>query len=71
MAMLGGLQHRSLDDLLALIARGGFNAVRIPFLHQHVLFDDPVPATSFDPALNPFFLSTSGRPVSYIEMLQA
>ena len=71
LAMLGGLQHRSLDDMLALIARGGFNAVRLPFLHQHVLFDDPIPASGFDATLNPFFLAASGRPVAYLEMLQA
>ncbi|KAL1522554.1 hypothetical protein AB1Y20_017539 [Prymnesium parvum] len=70
LAVLDGLTHRSLDDLLAMIARSGFNALRLPFLHQHVLFDDAVPAAGFNAALNPFLLKPSGQPVSYVEMLQ-
>lgn len=69
LAMLGGLDRRALDDLLTTIARAEFNAIRIPFLHQHVLFDDAVPTSGFDATLNPFFMSSSGQPVSYLEML--
>lgn len=70
-AVPGGLSQRSIDDLLALIATTGFNTLRIPFLHQHVIFDESVPAAAFSAALNPSFLSPSGDPVSYVAMLQA
>ena len=62
----GGLDVRSVDDLLSLIARTGFNAVKIPFLHQHVLFDEPIPATSFDHVHNPYLLEAgSGATPSF------
>ncbi len=66
--VLAGLDKRSLDDLLAAVARWGFNAIKVPFLHQHVLFDEPLPTSSFDHGLNPFLLA-DGRPVSYLDLL--
>ena len=29
-----------------MLARYGFNAIKLPFLHQHVLFDEELPASS-------------------------
>ena len=69
-ALPAGLDVRSADELLALIARYGFNTIKIPFLHQYVLFDEPVPAQSFDHLKNPFLLDDNGRPLRYIEMLR-
>ena len=66
----GGLDRRSLDDLLGLASGLGFNAIKLPFLHQHVLFDGPVSGEDFDQTLNPFLVGPSGRPVSYVEMLR-
>ena len=65
-----GLDHQSIDDLLAFVSRQGFNAVRLPFLHQHVLFDEPLKATAFSKKLNAA-LAPDGQPVSYTEMLLA
>ena len=68
----GGLEKRSVDELLALVARYGFNAIKIPFLHQHVLFDEPIPAASFDHVRNPYLLEGGGstRPLKYIDALR-
>lgn len=68
----GGLEQRSVDELLALVARYGFNAIKIPFLHQHVLFDEPVPSSSFDHARNPYLLEGGGssKPLKYIDALR-
>ena len=65
-----GLDHQSIDDLLAFVSRQGFNAVRLPFLHQHVLFDEPLKTTAFSKKLNAA-LAPDGQPVSYTEMLLA
>ena len=51
-AVPGGLQTRSLDDLLKFASSNDSNAIRLPFLHQHVLFDEPLPSESFSSALN-------------------
>ena len=69
-AVPGGLEHRSLEDLLAQLSHYGFNAIKLPFLHQHVLFDDYLPASSFDARLNPM-LTENGRPLKYVAMLRA
>ena len=69
-ALPGGLEWRSLDDVLAMLARYGFNALKLPFLHQHVLFDDHLPANSFDARVNPM-LQENGRPIKYVAMLRA
>ena len=67
----GGLERRSVDELLGLVQHYGFNAIKIPFLHQHVLFDEPIPATSFDHGRNPYLLDEgSGRPLKYIDALR-
>ena len=67
----GGLERRSVDELLGLVQHYGFNAIKIPFLHQHVLFDEPIPATSFDHGRNPYLLEEgSGRPLKYIDALR-
>ncbi|KOO52986.1 cellulase (glycosyl hydrolase family 5) subfamily protein [Chrysochromulina tobinii] len=67
----GGLERRSVDELLGLVRHYGFNAIKIPFLHQHVLFDEPIPATSFDHGRNPYLLEEgSGRPLKYIDALR-
>lgn len=66
----GGLNRRSLDDLFHMLAGWGFNAVRLPFLHQHVLFDEAIPGSSFDHSLNPFLIDPAGKPVHYLEMLR-
>ena len=68
-ALPGGLEHRSLDEVLGLLARYGFNAIKLPFLHQHVLFDETVPAASFDPAKSPQLLEY-GRPRKYVASLR-
>ena len=70
-ALVGGLERRSLDEVLSLLARYGFNAIKITFLHQHVLFDDDVPAASFSPTLNPQLLDSTGRPLKYVAALRA
>ena len=69
-AVPGGLERRSLEDLLAQLSHYGFNAIKLPFLHQHVLFDDYLPASSFDTRLNPM-LTENGRPLKYVAMLRA
>ena len=67
----GGLERRSVDELLGLVQHYGFNAIKIPFLHQHVLFDEPIPATSFDHGRNPYLRDEgSGRPLKYIDALR-
>ena len=69
-ALPGGLESRSVDELLGLVARYGFNAIKLPFLHQHVLFDEPIPSSSFDHTRNPYLLDENHRPVKYIDMLR-
>lgn len=69
-AVPGGLERRSIEDLLAQLAHYGFNAIKLPFLHQHVLFDDYLPAASFDARLNPMLME-NGRPLKYVAMLRA
>ena len=72
-ALPGGLRERSLDDIVTFVTAHGFNAIKLPVLHQHALFNRPIPATSFDPRLNPFLLNGAGGasapPISYLEML--
>ena len=66
-----GLDKRSIDELLAMVAHYGFNAIKIPFLHQHVLFDEPVPSGAFDHVRNPYLLDAdSGRPLKYLDALR-
>ena len=67
-ALPGGLEQRSLDEVLGLLAKFGFNAIKLPFLHQHVLFDEYVPAASFDPTKSPQLLE-GGRPRKYVATL--
>ena len=69
-ALPGGLERRSLDELLGMLARYGFNAIKLPFLHQHVLFDEDVPLASFDSHLNPQLLE-NGRPLKYVAAIRA
>ncbi len=69
-ALPGGLDKRSLDEVFGLLARYGFNAVKLPFLHQHVLFDEAVPPASFDARRNPHLLF-DGRPLTYVAALRA
>ena len=67
-ALPGGLEHRSLDEVLSLLAKVGFNAIKLPFLHQHVLFDEYVPAASFDATKSPELLE-NGRTRKYVATL--
>ena len=68
----GGLEKRSLDEVLGVLERYGFNAIKIPFLHQFVLFDEELPDTSFDHRLNPQLLdAATGQPIKYVAMLRA
>ena len=53
-----------------MLARYGFNAIKLPFLHQHVLFDEDVPLASFDSHLNPQLLE-NGRPLKYVAAIRA
>ena len=68
-AVPGGLDKRSLDEILAMLARSGFNAIKLPFLHQHVLFDEGVPVASFDAHLNPQLIE-NGHPLKYCAALR-
>ena len=67
--VFAGLHRVSVDDMVSFAARNGFNAIRVPFMHQRVLFNSPIATGAFDATLNPYLLAADGSPVSYIEML--
>lgn len=68
-ALPGGLRYCSVDEIVTFVSRNSFNAIKIPLLHQHVLFNEPIPIQSFDARLNPFLLAPTGEPISYLDML--
>ena len=60
--------YANLGDFFKVLLRPGGDTPR--FLHQHVLFDEPIPSSSFDHRLNPWLLEAPTRPVKYIDMIR-
>ena len=63
-----GLTQRSMDEIFSFAVKNNFNAVRLPFSHQQVLFDEPLHLDTFSVELNPT-LAPNLKPLRYRQML--